>query len=293
VILVAGGTGRLGAELIPSLLADGVPVRVLTRNPARAEHLRRLGARIVTGDVRSPATLESATSGVATLVSAIHGFAVSDGGTPARVDRNGNAALIDVADAAGAGIVLLSVLGAAPDHPLALFRMKAAAEHHLRTHAHRWTIVRSASFAELQIDLLCRTAGAAKAPVVLGRGENPINVVSVPDVATAVAASATGGQFTGRILDVAGPEDLTLEQLAHAARRRLGRTDLPLRHVPRGLLRVLAATERLPRIPLGQIAALAVALDTMPMTYEALHDPGAVTWRGTRTLAELCAPAAT
>ena len=238
----------------------------------------------------TPTTLETATSGVATVVSAIHGFAVRDGGSPGRVDRDGNAALIDAAAAAGARIVLVSVLGAAPDHPLALFRMKAAAERHLRTHAQRWTIVRSASFAELQLDLLCRTAGGAGAPVVLGRGENPINVVSVEDVATAVA-SATSGEFGGRILDVGGPEDLTLNQLARAAQRRLGRTKLPLRHVPRGLLRVLAATQHLPRIPVGQIAALAVALDTTPMTYEALHDEGALAWRGTRSLAELSAPA--
>jgi len=291
VILVAGGTGRLGAELVPALRSAGLPVRVLTRDPARAEHLRLLGAEIVVGDVRNSETLKTATSDVATVVSAIHGFAARDGGTPARVDRDGNAALVDASVAAGAGIVLLSVLGAAQDHPLALFRMKAAAEDHLRTHAHRWTIVRSASFAELQLDLLCRTAGAVRAPVVLGRGENPINVVSATDVATAVT-SATRGEFTGRILDVGGPEDLTLNQLAQAARRRLGRTDRPLRHVPRGLLKGLAAMQRLPRIPLGQIAALAVALDTTPMTYEALHCEEALSWRGTRRFAELCTPAA-
>jgi NADH dehydrogenase len=285
VILVAGGTGRLGAELVPSLRSAGLPVRVLTRDPARAGRLRDLGAEVVVGDVRKPATLGAATSGVTTVVSAIHGFAANDGGTPARVDRDGNAALVDAAAAAGARVVLLSVLGAAEDHPLALFRMKAAAEHHLRSRAHRWTIVRSAPFGELQLELLCRSARGGGAPVVLGRGENPVNVVSVEDVAAAVV-SAASGEFAGRVLDVAGPEDLTLNQLAHAAQRRLGRTDLPLRHVPRRLLRVLAATQRLPRIPLGQVAALAVALDTLPMTYDALHDETALSWRGTRKFAD-------
>ena len=291
MILVAGGTGRLGAELVPSLCSAGLPVRVLTRDPARARSLRELGAEIVVGDVRKPATLEAATSGVATVVSAIHGFAASDGGTPARVDRDGNAALVDAAEAAGALVVLMSVLGAAQDHPLALFRMKAAAERRLRSRARRWTIVRSAPFGELQLDLLCRSARGGGAPVVLGRGENPVNVVSVTDVAAAVM-SAASGDFAGRVLDVAGPEDLTLDELARAARRRLGRTGLPLRHVPRRLLRVLAATQRLPRIPLGQVAALAVALDTLPMTYEALHDEAALCWRGNRSFAEASIPAA-
>jgi uncharacterized protein YbjT (DUF2867 family) len=239
----------------------------------------------------NPATLEPATSGAATVVSAIHGFAVANGGTPARVDRDGNAALIDAADAAGASIVLLSVLGAAPDHPLALFRMKAAAEHHLGTTTSGWTIVRAASFAELQLEMLCRTAGRGGAPVVLGRGENRVNVVSVKDVAKAVAASTTG-DFKGKVLDVGGPQDLTLNELARIAQRSLGRTGPPLRHLPRGLLRALAAAQHLPRIPLGQIAALALALDTVPMTYEALHRDDALSWRGTRSIADFSAPAA-
>ena len=187
-------------------------------------------------------------------------------------------------------MVLLSVLGAAPDHPLALFRMKAAAEQLARARAPQWTIVRSASFAELQLELLCRSAGAARAPVVLGRGRNPVNVVSVADVAAAVAAAIDGG-FVGRVVDVGGPEDLSLDQLAEAARLRLGRVDQPVRHVPRALLRGLAATRRLPRIPVGQVAALALALDTIPMTYDALHDEAAAAWRGTRRVADLCSPA--
>ena len=250
MILVAGGTGRLGAELVPSLLSAGLPVRVLTRDAARAEHLRELGVEVVVGDVRHPGTLATATSGVATVVSAIHGFAATDGGSPARVDRDGNAALADAAAAGGARIVLLSVLGASPDHPLALFRMKAAAEQHVRTRVREWTILRSASFAEMQLDLLCRTAGAGRSPVVLGRGRNPVNVVSVTDVA-AVAVAASHGEFTGRVVDVGGPEDLTLDQLAAAAQRRLGCTG-PIRHVPLGVLRALAATQGLPRIPRGR-----------------------------------------
>jgi hypothetical protein len=54
----------------------------------------------------------------------------------------------------------------------------------------------------------------------------------------------------------------------------------------------LAAAQHLPRIPLGQIAALAPALDTVPMTYEALHRDDALSWRGTRSIADFSAPAA-
>ena len=279
MILVAGGTGRLGSGLVPALRAGGRPVRVLTRDPHRAEPLRQFGVEIVIGDLRDAATLTAAVEGVRTVVSAVHGFARSDGGTPATVDRNGNAALVDAAVRAGADVVLLSVLGAAADHPLELFRMKAAAEEHLRARSGASTVLRCAAFVELHVDVLTKTAGRRRAPTVLGRGDNPLNVVCVEDVVRAVLA-AVQGEFAGRTVDVGGPDDVTMNQLAGAVRRRLGRTDRRIRHVPRGVLRAVAATDRLPRVPLRQVAALALAVDTLPMTYAALHDGGAVEWRG-------------
>src|SRR5260370_1069571 len=60
MILVAGGTGHLGGELIPRLMARGTGVRILTRDPARAR--RRLGSspEFVEGDVRNPDSLDNA-----------------------------------------------------------------------------------------------------------------------------------------------------------------------------------------------------------------------------------------
>ena len=288
MILVAGGTGRLGSSVVRKLRAAGLPVRVLTRDPARLLHLQALGVQVAVGDVRRPSTVEAATAGATTVVSAIHGFGTRHG-SPAGVDRDGNAALVEVATRAGSDVVLLSVLGAVPDHPLALFRMKAAAEDHLAAQPTPWTIVRSAAFAELHLELLRRTAGTAKAPVVLGRGDNPVNLVSVEDVADAVS-EAVAGQFHGRVLDVGGPEDLTFNELARIVRHHLRRTDQPIRHVPRQVLRVLGRMQALPRVPIGQIAASALVLDTRPMTFGELHHPGALTWRGTRTV-ETLAPA--
>jgi len=290
MILVAGGTGRLGTVLVRRLRDAGRPVTVLTRDPARAEHLRALGARVAVGDVRRPATLVTAMREATTVVSAVHGFGAHDGGTPAKVDRDGNRALVDAAADVGADVVLMSVLGASHDHPLALVRMKAAAEDQLRTRPLTWTIVRAAAFAELHLELLRRTAGRAKAPVVLGRGDNPVNVVSVEDVADAVT-QAVAGRFQGRVLDVGGPEDVTFDDLARSVQATLGRPGQQVRHVPRRVLRALSSTQRVPRVPIGQIAASALVLDTTPMTYEALHDPDAVAWRGTRRVGNLAIPA--
>lgn len=145
MILVAGGTGRLGRLVVNRLVDEGRSVRALTRDPSAAADLVDSGVELMTGDVRDPSSLPPALSGVSTVVSTVHGLVGSGGVTPASVDRDGNHNLIDAAAAAAphAAVILVSTVGASPDHPMELFRMKWAAEEHLRASGLAWTIVRS------------------------------------------------------------------------------------------------------------------------------------------------------
>lgn len=268
MIVVASGTGRLGTVVVRRLTEEGHSVRVLTRHPARATPLVGPLVEVSRGDVRDAASLPAAVAGATTLVSAVHGFAGRGRVTPRSVDRDGNANLIEAAAAVGAGVVLVSIVGAAADHPIELFRMKAAAEERLRRSGVAWTIVRATAFLELHLELLRRSAARTGRPVVFGRGANPINFVSVADVAAAVAMAATDPSLRGKVLEVAGPEDLTMDQLAVRAQRELGRGDRRPRHVPRAMLRTLALTGRLGDTAIARQTALALVLDTTDMTYD-------------------------
>ena len=132
MILVAGGTGTLGSQVVRLLLERGDRVRVLTRDSARAAHLPN-AVDVLTGDLRDPAAVAAAVRGCATVVSAVHGFVGPGKPSPEAIDRDANIALIRAAAAAGVQhLVLVSVLGAAPDHPMSLHRAKHAAEQALR-----------------------------------------------------------------------------------------------------------------------------------------------------------------
>jgi NADH dehydrogenase len=266
-VLVAGGTGRLGTLVVGALVARGVDVRVLTRDPRRAEHLAGEHVHIVTGDVRDPAGTAAAAVGVDVVVSAVHGFAGPGGGSPATVDRGGNLHLIRAAGAAGADLVLLSVVGAAPDSPLELFRMKHAAETALAASGVPATVVRATAFLELWIELLNSTAGRSNRPLVFGRGQNPINFVSVRDVAALVDRVVTDPSTRGQTLEIGGPDNLTLEQLARMVAGKRGGSKKP-RHVPRAGLRVMAATAGRVRPELGRQARAALAMDRFDMTFD-------------------------
>lgn len=61
-VLVTGATGRIGRAVVDELLAAGVPVRALTRDPAAAALPD--GVEVVAGDFAEPASLDRALRGV-------------------------------------------------------------------------------------------------------------------------------------------------------------------------------------------------------------------------------------
>ena len=161
----------------------------------------------------------------------------------------------------------MSVVGAAADSPMELFRMKHAAEAAPAGQRGGWTIVRATAFVELWIDVLRQTAARSGRPVVFGRGNNPINFVSVSDVAALVEHAVTDPATRGRILEIGGPDNLTFNQLAAAIQEAAGRTGAP-RHVPPVVLRLMAGTVGRLKPELGRQARAALVMDSADLAYD-------------------------
>jgi NADH dehydrogenase len=270
MITIVGGTGLLGRRVSARLLEAGEVVRVVGRS-APAEPVP--GAQFHAADLRAPATLPAAVEGSAVVIAAAHGMDPAAGESPASVDRDGNLALIDAASAAGAKVVLVSVIGAAPDHALELHRMKWAAEQRLRARSGRWTIVRASAYVETWRGMLTQTARGDKGPMVFGTGTNPVNFVAVDDVATAVVRAATDAGLDGHVIEVGGPENLTLDQLA--ADVSMGGN---VRHVPRVALHVMGQVARPFRPSMARAAREALALDRANLRFDVGASRAAYPW---------------
>ncbi|MEO0892346.1 MAG: NAD-dependent epimerase/dehydratase family protein [Pseudomonadota bacterium] len=120
-VVIIGGTGFCGPHLVRQLLADGYPVRVMSRrgpnglNPWQEEMLR--GAEVLRGDMSNPFDLTNAISGAETVIHAASASKSrnSDVAIEQDIDINlkGTVSIIQTAGACGAKrLVYLSSAGA-------------------------------------------------------------------------------------------------------------------------------------------------------------------------------------
>ncbi len=268
MILLAGGTGHLGGTLCNLLAAHGNRVRVLSRDPSRARAHVPAGVEFVAGDVRVASTLEPALAGVETVISAVTGFGPGGSG-PRQVDLRGNQNLITAAVAAGVEhFILVSIHGASPDHPLELYRAKFMAEETLRESGLQWTVIRPTVFMELWAGIVGDSLIKSGSATVFGQGENPINFVSVRDVARFIELCVADRRLRGTTLEIGGPENLTLNGVVELIAASSGR-EPKARHIPLTALRLGAALMRPVRPDLAGLIQASIRMDTTGMTFDA------------------------
>ena len=268
MILIAGGTGSLGTQVVRLLTARGLAVRILTRDPAHAAHLRNDLVELVKGDVLDPHAVELAAAGARTVISAIHGFSGSGAYNPRTVDWQGNRALIRAAQASGAEhFILVSIQGVVPDHPMELFRMKYQAEQDVHASSLAWSIIRPTAYMETWAKLLGEPLIKSGTTWIFGRGTNPISFVSVYDVAQFVELAVVDPAMRGVLVEVGGPENLSMRQFVQTFETVTGRRGTK-RSVPLPLMRLMAVLMRALNPMLARQIQAGVVMDTWDMAFD-------------------------
>ena len=240
MIVIIGASSSLGRATARLLLAEGKPLRAVTRIPSVLDHLGRLGAEVVRGDLRDPESLAKACEGAAQVFATTHAFNGKGDNTPQTVDDVGNRRLIDIAKAEGVQhFVFTSALGARPDHPVDFFRIKYKIEEHLKASGLSYTVLRPAAFMEFWAGLIGAPIIARGKTTIFGRGENPINFVSVEDVSRYAAIALESPSARGRVIEIGGPQNLSPLQVA-ATFERLANRSAAKRHVPVWAMRAMS-----------------------------------------------------
>ena len=197
-ILVTGGTGTLGKELVPVLRSRDAAVEVLSRR----EH-----PAFRTADLSTGAGLDSALDGIDTVVHLAAGK-----------DQAGETqALLGAAASAGvAHLVFISIVGI-DDIPFPYYRQKLAAERAVLESGLGVSVLRTTQFHSFAA---APFLGQRLSPVLFAP-RLQIQPIDVHEVAVRLADLALGTP-RGRVADVGGPSVLAGHELAREVSRQFG-----------------------------------------------------------------------
>jgi NADH dehydrogenase len=258
MILVVGATGLVGGKITRSLMAQGRDVRILVRPGSPYQALVEMGAEPVEGDLKDPASLGPAISGVETVITTATAGSRGGADTAETVDLQGNRALIDAARAAGVGqIIFVSTVAADERSPIPLLRAKAASEVHLRASGVPFTILAATTLMDLLLPLVVGGPAQAGQPVTLvGEGRRRHSFVAAQDVAAFAVATLGHPEVINRRILVGGPEALSLRDVVGVYERTLGHP-IAIQTLPPGeLLPNLPPAPGLAEVITGMTAAL-------------------------------------
>ena len=145
-LLVIGGTGTLGRQIVRQALNEGYQVRCLVRNIRKANFLREWGAELVYGDLILPETIAPCLVGITSIIDASTSRP-NDITSLKKVDWYGKLALIKAAKSANIKhFIFCSVMNVEQFSYIPLMEMKKGIEIKLKESDIPYTIFRLTGF---------------------------------------------------------------------------------------------------------------------------------------------------
>lgn len=220
LVVVFGGSGFIGKQVVRALAKRGKRVRIAMRRPHLGAELRVMGdvgqIQLVQANVRFPDSIDAAledADAVVNLVAVLH----EDG------KQNFEALHVEAAQAIAEAaakrgitrVVQISALGAA-EKGAKYARTKYRGEHAVRAAVPTATILRpSVVFGpeDSFFNRFAQMATTAPGLPLIGGGKTKFQPIFVGDVADAVCAALDRADARGRTYELGGPRTYTFKQL--------------------------------------------------------------------------------
>jgi len=203
MILLTGATGSVGRHVAAGLIAKGLAVRVVVRDPATAG--LPAGVEVMRGDLADPESLSAALVGVDAVFLLWPFF--SAGGAS------------DVVDAIARNarrVVYLSAEAAAHD-PESVW---AIVERRIEELGLEWTFLRPTGFAKNTLEWVDQIRiGVVRGPY----GEAARSLIDERDIAAVAVRALTEGRHTGKTYVLTGPATVTQAEQVRIIGEAIGR----------------------------------------------------------------------
>lgn len=236
-LLILGGTGTLGRQIVKQALDEGYQVKCLVRNLRRGAFLKDWGADLIYGDLSIPATIPPALKGVSIVIDAAT-VRPTDSYTAETIDWKGKIALIEAAKLAKIKkFIFFSVLNASQNSQIPLLELKVRFEQKLKESQLNYTIFQCSGFFQGLINQFAIPILEQQTVWLLGNS-SPVAYLDTQDAARTVVKSISEKASTNCTFALTGNKFWTSEEVIEVCKRLSGK-EAKVSYIPFILLSIL------------------------------------------------------
>jgi uncharacterized protein YbjT (DUF2867 family) len=222
-ILVIGGTGTLGRQIVKQALDEGYQVKCLVRDFRRSAFLKDWGAELIYGDLSIPSTLPTALKGVKFIIDSATVRSTSNY-TSETIDWKGKLALLEAAKLVGIKkFIYFSVLNASKNPSIPLMDLKLKMEKELEKSGLNYTIFQCSGFFQGLISQYALPVLESET-IWLPGDSAPVAYLDTQDAAKAVIQTLNNSDYNTKKVSLIGEKFWTPKEIIQLCERLSGKT---------------------------------------------------------------------
>jgi len=222
-ILVIGGTGTLGRQIVKQTIDEGYQVKCLVRDFRRGAFLKDWGAELVYGDLSIPSTIPLALKGITTVIDCAT-IRSTNSYTSETIDWRGKLALIEAGKLINLKkIISFSILNAAENTSIPLMDLKIKLEKELAASGINYTLFQCSGFFQGLISQYALPI-LENETIWLQGDSAPTAYLDTQDAAKAIVNCLSDPIYDNKVVSLIGEKFWSSKEVIELCERLSGKT---------------------------------------------------------------------